>query len=140
MTLALLLAVALAPAGAAAHPAPLRGVGVEETLDAGPVLAPALEQAHTAPGVPVFVRLTVSPGEVTGDQATRWPALDERLALYAGLKVPVVLALGALARDRCRRALEGAAARARRAGRAAACAPTSSRRGPASPPPTSPSS
>lgn len=96
MTLALLLAFALAPAGAAPHAAPLRGVGVEETLDSGPVLAPALGQIPTAAGAPMFVRLTVSPQEVAGALATRWPALDERLTLYSGLKVPVVLALGGL--------------------------------------------
>lgn len=96
MPLALLLALALAPAGSAAPAAPLRGVGVEETLAGGPVLAPALDQARSAPGLPLFVRLAVSPGDVAGEHATSWPALEERLALYAARKVPVVLALGAL--------------------------------------------
>src|SRR5688572_30553739 len=96
MPLALFLALALAPA-AAASPAPaLRGVGVEESLDAGPVLAPALQPARTAAGVPLFVRLTVAPGEVAGESGSRWAALDERLSVYAALKVPVVLALGSL--------------------------------------------
>src|SRR3954469_10175306 len=109
MILVLLLASALAasPARAATtapvpgtspdpRTAPLRGIGVEETLDAGPVLAPALAQAHTPAAVPVYVRLTVTPREVAGDATVREAALDERLALYAGSKVPVVLALGGL--------------------------------------------
>ncbi|HEY8150055.1 MAG TPA: hypothetical protein VIK51_14205 [Vicinamibacteria bacterium] len=98
MPLALFLAFALAPAAAAApgHPAALRGVGVEESLDAGPVLAPALDQARPATGVPMFVRLTVSPSEVAGEGAGRGAALDERLSVYAARKVPVVLALGPL--------------------------------------------
>ena len=96
MPLALFLALALAPA-AAASPAPtLRGVGVEESLDAGPVLAPALESSPAAGGVPLFVRLTVVPGEVAGEGASRGAALDERLSVYAALKVPIVLALGPL--------------------------------------------
>lgn len=96
MPLALFLALALAPAAAASPPPTLRGVGVEESLDAGPVLAPALEPARTAAGVPLFVRLTVAPGEVAGEGAPRWAALDERLSVYSALKVPVVLALGPL--------------------------------------------
>jgi MucB/RseB family protein len=98
MPLALLLVLALAPAAPAASPSPsvpLRGVGVEESLDAGPVLAPALE-ARPATGVPLFVRLTVAPADVAGEGAPRWNALDERLSLYAAGKVPVVLALGPL--------------------------------------------
>ena len=131
MTLALLLAVALAPAGAAAPPAPLRGVGVEETLDAGPVLAPALEQAHTAPGVPVFVRLTVSPREVAG--ARRAPRARARRAPRPLRRASRCRSCSRWARcpatDQAE-AVEGAAARARRHGRAAAYAPTSSPRGP----------
>jgi MucB/RseB family protein len=97
MPLALLLALALAPAGAAGtHEAALRGVGVEESLDADPVLAPALDQARPATGVPMFVRLTVTPSEVAGEGAARGAALDERLSVYAARKVPVVLALGPL--------------------------------------------
>ena len=99
MPLALFLAFLLAPAASAASPpassVPLRGVGVEESLDAGPVLAPALE-GRPATGVPLFVRLTVPPAEVAGEGAARWSALDERLSLYAAAKVPVVLALGPL--------------------------------------------
>ncbi|HEU0091641.1 MAG TPA: sigma-E factor regulatory protein RseB domain-containing protein [Vicinamibacteria bacterium] len=98
MTLpAFLLAVALAPAPSASPAAaPLRGVGVEESLDADPVLAPALDQARPATGVPMFVRLTVTPSEVAGEGAARAAALDERLSVYAARKVPVVLALGPL--------------------------------------------
>ena len=99
MPLALFLALALAPApasGTGPAAAGVRGVGVEESLEAGPVLAPALDAARPATGVPMFVHLSVSPADVTGDTATQWPALDERLSLYAGRKVPVVLALGAL--------------------------------------------
>src|SRR5689334_4743785 len=96
MPLALFLALALAPAASGSAPAALRGVGVEESLDAGPVLAPALDAGGPVTGVPMFVRLSVSPGDVTGEAAARWPALDERLSLYAARKVPVVLALGAL--------------------------------------------
>ena len=97
MPLALFLSLVLAPAGSAAAPSvPLRGVGVEESLDAGPVLAPALDAARPATGVPMFVRLTVTPAEVAGEGALRWTALDERLSLYAARKVPVVLALGPL--------------------------------------------
>ncbi|HEV7499287.1 MAG TPA: hypothetical protein VGQ33_04745, partial [Vicinamibacteria bacterium] len=73
MPLALLLVLALAPAVPAASPSPsvpLRGVGVEESLDAGPVLAPALE-ARPATGVPLFVRLTVAPADVAGEGAPR---------------------------------------------------------------------
>ena len=98
MPLALFLVLALAPAAPAASPSPsvpLRGVGVEESLDAGPVLAPALEARPTT-GVPLFVRLTVAPADVAGEGASRWNALDERLSLYAAGKVPVVLALGPL--------------------------------------------
>jgi hypothetical protein len=96
MPLALFLSLILAPAAPAAAPSvPLRGVGVEESLDAGPVLAPTLE-GRPATGVPLFVRLTVTPADVAGEGAARWNALDERLSLYAAGKVPVVLALGPL--------------------------------------------
>jgi hypothetical protein len=95
MMLAFLLALAAAPA-AAAHAPALRGVGVEETLEAAPLLAPALEQARTPPGVPVFVRLSLSSADLAADPGPRAALLDERLALYAGLKVPVVLAVGPL--------------------------------------------
>ena len=83
---------------------------MEESLDAGPVLAPAAGSAGPRPGVPLFVRLTVTPADVAGEGAARWNALDERLSLYAAGKVPVVLALGPLAGGRAGRALEGAAA------------------------------
>ena len=66
MILALLLALAAAPV-AAAHAPALRGVGVEETLDAAPLLGPALEQAKTPPGVPVFVRLSLSAADLAAD-------------------------------------------------------------------------
>jgi hypothetical protein len=101
MLLALFLALALAPAASAAAPAhaqaaALRGVGVEESLDVGPVLASALDAGRPATGVPLFVRLAVTPGEIAGEGAPRGAALDERLSLYAARKVPVVLALGPL--------------------------------------------
>jgi len=79
MPLALFLALALAPApasGTGPAAAGVRGVGVEESLEAGPVLAPALDAARPATGVPMFVHLSVSPADVTGDTATQWPALD----------------------------------------------------------------
>lgn len=99
MPFALFLALALAPATPASPAAPAwRGVGAEETLASGPVLAGALDQAKIAAGVPMFVRLTVVPASVAGDRAEAWTALDERLSLYAARKVPVVLALGAMPR------------------------------------------
>ncbi len=87
----------IAPAGAAVPAAAaLRGVGVDETLSAGPVLAPALDLAALPAGLPLFVRIAVRPADVAGPQADAWPALDERLSLYAARRVPVVVALGAL--------------------------------------------
>jgi hypothetical protein len=69
MPLALFVALALAPAAfATSASVPLRGVGVEESLESGPVLAPTLE-ARPATGVPMFVRLTVTPAEVAGEGA-----------------------------------------------------------------------
>ncbi len=97
----LLLSAALLLGSAAyarAAETPLRGIMVEETLAAPAVLAPALDAAgDPARGLPVAVRLAVARGELeTAPGAFSFTALDERLALYATRKVPVVLVLGAI--------------------------------------------
>src|SRR6266481_10005677 len=93
VALAPLVSLLLAVPAAAASPAPaLRGVGAEETLGGGPVLASALDAAKAAAGVPTLVRLAVTPEEVTAGAPGR-ASLEERLSLYAARKVPVVLAL-----------------------------------------------
>ncbi len=79
----LLAGLAAAPAAAQA-PAPIRGVGVDESYDSPAVLAPALERAGVmdqADHLKLFVRLFV-PWAVVRDAAAagRWDALDARIA------------------------------------------------------------
>jgi hypothetical protein len=84
------LAIAVPALGA---PPPLRGLGVDETLDKGPILAPALDRARVgAADLPVFVRLLVRSGDL-GVASSDFTRLDERIALYARRKIPVVLTL-----------------------------------------------
>lgn len=86
------LVLAAAPPALAAPP-PLRGFGVDETLDADAVLAPALDRAQAGGAdLPVFVRLIVRQADLdaAGAGAAR---LDGRLDLYARRNIPVVLAL-----------------------------------------------
>ncbi len=74
-------------------PAPLRGLGVDETLDKGPILAPAVDRARVDPAdLPVFVRLLVRRGDL-GAASTDFARLDERIELYARKHIPVVLTL-----------------------------------------------
>ncbi|MBE3135081.1 MAG: hypothetical protein IMZ55_16565, partial [Acidobacteria bacterium] len=55
------LAAALPAAGA---PPPVRGFGVDETLDRGAILAPALDRVQVSGAdLPVFVRLIVRPAD-----------------------------------------------------------------------------
>ena len=81
----------------------------------------------------MFVHLSVSPADVTGDTGTRWPALDERLSLYAGARCPWCSPWARCPpRSRPSRGRRGCvSSRARHAG---ACAATSSRPGPSARP------
>jgi hypothetical protein len=70
-------------------------LGFDERLDGPPLLAAALDQSRVPPdALPLFVRI-VAPGAILrADQDARGVALlDERVALYDGRKVPVLLAL-----------------------------------------------
>ncbi|HEY3384143.1 MAG TPA: sigma-E factor regulatory protein RseB domain-containing protein [Vicinamibacterales bacterium] len=80
-----------APVSAA--PPALRGLGVDETLEGAPVLAPALDLAGaTTAGLPVFVRLLVRADRLGVDPAML-QRLDARLEVYARRRIPVVLTL-----------------------------------------------
>jgi hypothetical protein len=84
------LAAALPAAGA---PPPLRGFGVDETLDRAAILAPALDRVQLSGlDLPVFVRLILRPADLGAAPADFSP-LDERINLYSRRNVPVVLAL-----------------------------------------------
>jgi len=85
----------LAAALAAAAPPPLKGIGIDETLDRDAVLAPALDRARlNASDVPMFVRLLVRRADLLSSDATAvadYARLDARLDLYARRQIPVVL-------------------------------------------------
>jgi hypothetical protein len=84
------LAAAVPALGA---PAPLRGLGIDETLDKDPILAQVLDRARLgAADLPVFVRLLVRRGDL-GAASTDFTRLDERIDLYARRKIPIVLTL-----------------------------------------------
>ena len=68
--------------------------GVDEDLQEPPLLAPALRQtALSANDLPLFVRLTV---DANTTSSSAFELLDERLALYEDLGVPVLLILSSL--------------------------------------------
>lgn len=91
---AIVLCVALAASHAVAA-TQLKGLGVDETLEKPPILAPALERSRSPTTVPVFVRLIVDSQTVVSTPAGL-ARLDERLDLYARKKAPVLLTLGNL--------------------------------------------
>lgn len=97
--LTLLALLACAVPGHAAAPA-LRGIGVDETLADAPRLAPVLAQLGARPAdVPVFVRLAVLRASLEPEPARfELAGLHERVALYYGLGVQVLLDLGPLPR------------------------------------------
>jgi hypothetical protein len=80
----------VAPVRAASAAPPLRGVAVEERLDAEPL------PSDLPANLPLIVRLTINPEQFTGQNAdAALERLQERLALYQTRKVLVVLAIGA---------------------------------------------
>ena len=84
------LAAAVPALGA---PAPLRGFGVDETLDKEAILAPALDRARLgAADLPLFVRLLVGRDDL-GPASTDFTRLDQRLDVYGRRNIPVVLTL-----------------------------------------------
>lgn len=74
---------------------PLRGVGIEETLDSPPILAPALDAARLVKaGLPLFVRLVVKAADLTeAPGRDTFARLDARVNLYAGRGIPVFVVL-----------------------------------------------
>jgi len=74
---------------------PFRGVGIEETLDRPPILAPALDAARLAKaGLPLFVRLVVKAADlVDATGRDTFARLDARVNLYAGRGIPVFVVL-----------------------------------------------
>ena len=78
---------------AVAGPVGLRGIGVDETLDQGAVLAAALEGTNLkAAGMPLFVRLSAHRAQL--EAAPGGPSgFDARLDLYARLGVRVMVTI-----------------------------------------------
>ena len=90
----LLLVCLAVAASAAAQPAPLPRVAIDERLQGPPLLEPALDARASAPTFPVAVRLSVRLDELSGAQATTlFDRLDRRLASYAARHIQVWLAL-----------------------------------------------
>jgi hypothetical protein len=95
----LLLAVSVGlPAVARAQASPervLRGIGIEERLSDPSVTMAALDRAKiSTKELPVFVRLIVEHAAIAADRGdARWTALDERLAAFDRLAIPIVLAI-----------------------------------------------
>jgi hypothetical protein len=80
----------VAPVRAASAAPPLRGVAVEERLDAEPL------PSDLPANLSLIVRLTINPEQFTGQNAdAALQRLQERLAFYQSRKVLVVLAVGA---------------------------------------------
>ncbi len=78
---------------ALAAPPPVRGLGVDESLDKEPTLAAAIDRARLGSAdLPVFVRLLVHRADL-GPASNDFSRLDERLKLYAGRNIPVMLTL-----------------------------------------------
>lgn len=92
--LSLAWCLTLASTATAADRPSLRGVGVEESLDAPPALAAALEAAKPPVGnvLPTAVRLTLPPGYGAPELAT----LEGRLSAAPSPKTPLVVAAGTL--------------------------------------------
>lgn len=68
---------------------PLKGLGIDETLDTGPVLAEALDRVRPRADTPLFVRLILRRADLApGADSAR---LESRLDLYARRRVPVML-------------------------------------------------
>lgn len=79
---------------ALAAPPAVKGLGVDERLDEEPILAPALERARVAAtDLPLLVRLLVRRADIGAGGTAAHQKLDERLALYGRLAVPVVLTI-----------------------------------------------
>ena len=97
VALAWVLVFASAWTARAAGP-PLRGIAVNETLDAPPILVDALPaRADTPPALPLIVRLSISPSVFSGPAASvAFDRLSSRLALYDSRHIPVIVALGPL--------------------------------------------
>lgn len=100
VALAAVLVVASAWTAWAADP-PLRGIAVNETLDAAPILVNALpDRVATAPALPLLVRLAIRPGVFSGPAASvAFDRLSSRLSLYESRHIPVIVAIGPLPTD-----------------------------------------
>jgi hypothetical protein len=88
--------VALLTTPSRAATPPLHGVGIDETLAGGAVLAEALNQAMMrAHGLPLYARIVVAPRELDtpGETGPRLETLDERVERYTSKGVAVILAL-----------------------------------------------
>jgi hypothetical protein len=81
---------------ASAEPQALRGMAIDETLDAPPVLSEAMAKGIAASSLPLLVRLAIEESSFRGAAATSaFARLDARFDLYRTRDVTVILALGA---------------------------------------------